>query len=228
MIPSSRTRLLVVGKPDMGKSSHVKRLMRDWQTRGLSVIALDVCDEYSRGGNPSRLVELGTLRDRLTPQDVAKNPKLLLKPRLSLAVVSGEHPRAAARAFQLLSRLLVVAGKPCVLVLDEVGLWTAAGRHPECHKAAAELCALAVGGRKYGIAMVLVSQRSSQVPQEVRSTVTDVHAYLQDTDADLEALELRCGKPFAEQTSQLGKYSHVAWSDAATTTTRRPTLKSVP
>lgn len=227
MMPQARTRLAVVGKPDMGKSSHVKRLVKGWLTKGLRVVAFDPHDEYSSKGNPQRLVDLGPLRQRLTARELAMKPQALLEPRLSLAVVASEHPRDAARGFLLLSRLVKAAGKPCVVVVDEVGLWTNAARHPACHAAAAELCAVAIGDRKKGVSLVVVGQRMSQVPSEVRSTLTDVHAFLQDQAADLEAIEDRCGPQFAGEVSQLRQFHHAAWSDVATTPQKSPTLRRV-
>lgn len=225
MTPQARTRLAVVGKPDMGKSSHAKRLVKAWLTRGLRVVAVDPHDEYSKDGNPTRLVELGPLRKRMTALELARTPTAILEPRLSLSVVVGDSPRSAARGFMLVARLVRAAEKPCVLLVDEVGLWTNPARHPACHTAAAELATVAISDRKKGISLVVVSQRMAQIPSEVRSTVTDVHAFLQDQQADLEALEARCGQPFAGEVSQLRQFHHAAWSDVATQ--QKPTLRRV-
>lgn len=206
--------MLVVGKPGQGKSTYVKRFLADWQRRGLRIIALDVCDEYSVEGNKAALVQLGGLRKRVTVAELAKAPHLVFERRLSLAVVSGEEPRDAARGFLLIAQLVRAAGKPVLVVADEVGLWTDRAADPACHRAEAMLKAMSIGGRKHGVPMVLVAQRAVQVDKTVRSTCTEIHAFYQDEQDDLDALAHRAKSPaFGVEVSQLKEFHCAVWRD---------------
>lgn len=226
--PTPATRLLVTGKTGSGKSSRVKDAVRHWLSLGVRVVAVDVCDEYSRHGRAKHgLVQLGALRQRVTAAELAKRPSLLTAPRLALSVVPADtSPRAWARAFLLVERLVRHAG-PAVVVIDEVGTWTNPGNGPECHAARSALEGLATNGRKDGLALVCVAQRAAQVPPNVRSQATEWWAYLQDEPADLDALRARIGAESAEAVSRLPQFECVTWRDAAAQPHRRG-LRAVP
>lgn len=215
--PTPATRLLVTGKTGSGKSSRVKEAVRAWLSMGVRVVAVDVCDEYSRHGRAKHgLVQLGSLRTRVTALELAKRPNLLNAPRLALAVVpQSTLPRDWARAFLLVERLARHAG-PCVVIVDEVGTWANPANGPECHAARSALEALATNGRKDGLALVVVGQRAAQVPPNVRSQATEWWAYLQDEPADIEALRARIGPDLAGEVSRLPLYECVTWRDAST------------
>lgn len=224
--PTPSTRLLVTGKTGSGKSSRVKDAARSWLSRGVRVIALDVCDEYSRHGRAKHgLVQLGPLRRRMTAAELAADPSAVNDSRLSLAVVpSDPSPRAWARAFLLLERLMRHAGKAVVLV-DEVGTWTSPANGPECHRARAALESLSTNGRKDGLALVVVAQRAAQISPNVRSQATEWWSYLQDEAADVEALAERFGRETAEGVSRLPLYECITWRDS--THHKAPALRAV-
>lgn len=219
--PTPSTRLLVTGKTGCGKSTRIKETLRGWLARGVRVVAVDVCDEYSRHGVAKHgLVQLGPLRHRVTAAELAARPSLLNDARLSLSVVPMDRtPRAWARAFLLVERLARHAGK-AVVVVDEVGTWANAANGPDCHRARAALEALATNGRKDGLAMIAVAQCASQIPKNVRSQASEWWSYLQDEPGDVDALAERFGREAAEGVSRLPLYECITWRDATHTPAR--------
>lgn len=213
--PDSRDRLLYVGKTHSGKSYALKKRLREWLTAGARVVAVDPCDEYSRHGRGS---DLGPLAERVTAAELAERPELLLKARLSLAVVPAEDSvKGWARAFLLVSGLLRRAGRPVVLVADEVGAWTDSSAHPQCHRARSELISLATNGRHRGIALALVAQRAGTVPLTVRSQLSEIVSFRQDEPEDLAALAERIGEDQANSTARLAVGQSIQWRDTLTT-----------
>jgi hypothetical protein len=226
-VPQPRSRIVVVGKTGTGKSTAVKDALRGWQSRGVKAVALDPCDEYSRHGRPSGLIQLGPLRHRCTAAELAKKPSRLLDPRLSLAVVpDARTPHAQARAFLLVERLARAAGS-MLLVLDEVGVWTDSTFGPATTQAGRVLAALAQNGRHDGLALVLIAQRASSIPKSARAQATDIWAFRQDEPSDVAALAERIGDEQAGQVSRLPVGQSIEWRDTTTTNTTTPALKVV-
>ena len=223
--PTPATRLLVTGKTGCGKSSRVKEALRGWLAKGVRVVAVDVCDEYSREGVAKHdLVQLGPLRRRVTAAELARNPRIINDARLSLAVVPQDNrPASWARAFLLVERLVRASGK-AVVVVDEVGTWTNAANGTDCHRARAALEALATNGRKDGLALVVVGQRAAQIPPNIRSQATEWWAYVQDEALDVEALCERFGREQAEAVSRLPRFEFIRWRDS----THQPTQHKPP
>lgn len=232
--PRPSTRMVVVGKTGTGKSYRVKEIVRGWLDRGVRVVAIDVCDEYSRQAMPrgGSMTAEGPLRQRATLAQVVANPALLKDARLSLAVVPNDlhSPRAMAHTFLVVEQMLRAIGKPTVIVVDEVGRWTNpgadTGKPNKCHLARIALEGLATTGRKDGVALVTVSQSAAHIPANVRRQSDEWLAFLQDDPTDLEAMTDRLGKEKAAEVSCLGRFQFVHWRDAthAATPTR---LKAV-
>lgn len=216
--PRPSTRLVVVGKTGTGKSFRVKEALRAWLARGVRVVAVDVCDEYSRHGKPRNgLTSEGPLRKRVTADELAANGKTLMRDaRLSLAVVPNDtrSPRSMARTFLMVDAMVRAAGLPCVIVADEVGMWTNSSADRLCHQARVALEALATAGRKDGYALVTVSQSASHIPSNVRRQSDQWWAFLQDDPTDIEAMAERLGKEKAAEVSRLGRFEFVDWRDA--------------
>lgn len=225
-LPEPRTRWLVVGKTGSGKSTYVKEQLRGWLARGVRVVALDPCDEYSQQGRETGLVRLGPLKKRVTAAQLAADPSLLLERRLSLAVVPGGGPPTWARAFVMLARMARHAGR-VLLVADEVGTWTDRGLHADCHRAGAELVSLSTNGRHAGIALALIAQRASQIPAGARAQATSWSVFRQDEPADLEALADRLGRDAAEQVRHLPLGEHHEWRDDTPQRKTPPALRAV-
>lgn len=225
--PTPATRLLVTGKTGTGKSYRVKEAIRAWLGAGVRVVAVDVCDEYSRHGVAKHgLVSIGPLRKRVTAAELAASPSLINDPRLALSVVPmGRQARDWAAAFLLVDRLCRGSDKKVVMVLDEVGTWTNSSAHPQCHRARAALEALATNGRKDGIALVVAAQRAAQIPPNVRSQAREWWAFSQDEAADVDALAERFGREKAEGVSRLPEFECIEWRDA--THTKKPALRAL-
>lgn len=226
--PRTTMRLLVVGKTGTGKSTRVKEALKAWQAQGVRVVAVDVCDEYSKQGQPRNgLTSEGTLTTRVTALELSRNPELIKAPRLSLAVVPQNinDPRSMARTALYVMNLLSGQGKPTVVVFDEIGRWTNSSAGPECHAAGVRLSAFATGDRKNGLAGVFVSQCASQIPTDVRRQCDEMWIYLQDYQADVDALSERIGQERAAGLSRLPQWQFEHWRDATHHT--RPELRSI-
>lgn len=219
--PIASTRLCVVGKTGTGKSYWVKDYLRAALDRGVRVVVIDVCDEYSRSGVPRNgLTSDGPLRQRVTLADLNASPSILKDARLSLAVVPNDirSPRNMAHTFLTVIAMLRAVGKPTLLVVDEVGRWTNPsadqGKPNKCHQARIELGTVATVDRKNGFALVCVSQSASHIPIDVRKQSDEWVCFLQDSQEDLEAMESRLGKEKAAEVSRLGRFQSVHWRDA--------------
>lgn len=217
-LPEPRSRHYFAGKTGTGKSTLLKELLRVWGGKGVRIVALDINDEYSKEGKETGLVRLGPLRRRVTAAQLAADPSMLLDPRLSLAVVPGGGPRQWARTLVMLSKMLRKAGR-VLFVVDESGTIIDSNLDPACHQARAELTSLATNGRHAGIALALVTQRAAQLPPGIRSQATTWTVFRQDEPSDLEALEERLGKPFADRVRALPIGEHLDWRDDEANTT---------
>ena len=232
--PRTTMRLLVVGKTGTGKSTRVKEALRAWQALGVRIVAVDVCDEYSKHGRPRHgLTSEGTLQNRVTAIELARNTDLIKDARLSLAVVPGngseaalDDPRAMARTALFVMNLVAGARRPTVIVFDEIGRWTNSSAGPECHAAGVRLASFASADRKNGLAGVFVSQCASQIPSDVRRQCDEMWIFLQDYQADLDALSERIGKERAAAVSRLPQFEFEVWRDATHNT--RPQLRAIP
>lgn len=234
--PTPAMRLVVTGITGTGKSYRVKDALREWLSLGVRVVAVDVCDEYSRHGKAKHdLVNLGPLRKRVTAHELAANPGLLNDSRLSLSVVpttrSGEHdksPAGWARTFLLVEKIARYAGK-LVLVVDETGTWTNPANGPACAQARAALEALSTNGRKDGIALVVVAQRQAQIATNVRSQASEMWVFGQSEPADVDALAERFGREEAERIAKLPPYEFAEWRrDGASPAQKTRALRPVP
>lgn len=219
--PRMSSRWVVVGKTGTGKSRRVKDILRQWGERGVRIVAIDVCDEYSREGQPRHGMECdGTLRQRVTFKALLANPALLKDARLSLSVVPNDRsPRSMAHTFVTVLAMLREIGKPVVLVVDETARWADPsadrGLKPNrCLQARTELEACATMDRKNGIALVVVSQSAAHIPIDVRRQSDTWLCFLQDDPSDLEAMEMRLGKEKAAEVSRLGLYAFEVWRDS--------------
>lgn len=211
--PQAHERFLFVGKTHSGKSHALKARLSRWQQLGARVIAVDVCDEYSRARG-------GPLAQRVSSVELAEAPSKVLEPRLSLAVVpADDSPRGWARTLLLVAKLARAAGKPVVMVVEEVGSVVNSSSDPQCHRARMELISLAVNGRHRGISLALATQRAAQVPTDVRAQLSEIVIFAQDLPEDLAALAERVGKETAEKAAALALGQSVIWRGNTTTTT---------
>ena len=214
---NTHERWLVLGKTHTGKSTFAKReveqLVRDHR-----VVAIDVTDEWSQKGRVRDGVDLGPLKDRMTVAELGRRPDVLLKPKLSLAIVPDQQTSvSAARAFELTVRLLKLCPLPVVLVLDEAHVWA---KHVD-----ALYCDAATIGRHWGggVALISCSQRAVRVPLTVRSQSSRIVTFRQDEPPDVDGLALKTGRPFAEAAARLPAHEFLEWTDsAAPTTTAAP------
>lgn len=193
-LPEPHERHAVVGMTGSGKSFRVKNRVKHWSSRGGSVVWFDVKDEASKLGRVTAETTLGPLKQRVEARELALKPELLLRPRLSLAVVPPPSAAGRARAFSMVVKMLIAAHRRVVLVLDELHLYTDSALHPACHRAAAELKTLATSGRHEGIALVLIAQRAALIPLTVRAQCNLWTSFQQVEQEDLELLVPRIGE----------------------------------
>jgi hypothetical protein len=177
---------VIVGKRGNGKSTEGKRIAEDALDDGWRVVAWDPHREWSRHGRASEHVRLGPLDDQTTW------PELLVRSRrtdkvhpldfedLSLAVVpGGKLPRQVADDFEPFVSMVESTGD-LLLMVEEVGYF---GKH-----CAEWLDYLATQSRHWGVPVVFLAQRLTQVPKTARTQASWVVSFRQDDDDDLEAL----------------------------------------
>lgn len=222
--PDARDRILYVGKTHSGKSYALKRRIAHWLSLGARVVAVDFCDEHSKQGKG----DTGSLTERVTDAELAANPKLIKKARLSLAVVpSDESLKGWARCFLLVAALVRAAKQPVVLVVEEAGTMGDSTAGSQNHRAKLELVGLAVNGRHAGISLVVVSQRAAMVPLTVRAQLSEIVSFRQDETEDLDALAERIGTEKAQETRNLTVGQSIEWRDTLTTPTKKEELQHV-
>lgn len=212
--PLARSRILVCGKTGMGKTFWLRAHLRAWQRLGVRIVALDPKDELSRHG----AVRGGPLLSRVTARELAADPSLLLKPRLSLAIACGRtSPREGARALELLA-ILAPRSAPICVVLSEVGFWSDPSCGGEEAKAAAraraKIGAMAALMRGDGVSMVFDTQRAIDLAPKARAQLSDVVAFRQDLPADREALLEATQDERFTRVADLPEFHSLHWSDS--------------
>ena len=200
--------VLVLGKRGSGKSHAAKQLLAQELDAGARVVAFDPHDEYSQRGVKTSEVTLGPLTHRVSVAELEAKPELLDAKKLALAVVPSARkgPELAAE-FETVAELATATGRVTFLA-DEVGEYS--------HHAQEELISLATQSRHYGMPLVLVAQRATQVPKTARSQASRILCGRQDEPDDLAALEKRTrlsDPTFAARVSRLPKRQLLEWRD---------------
>lgn len=186
-------RTLVLGVTGAGKSHHVRGLVSRVAQSGGSVLVVDPKGEYSDLSPCSpldlvpRLLAGDDLRLRTSPQWQSLDS---LAEDVSLVLDSLRWRPPTAR--------------PMLVVVEECGLLRGPAR--------SSLEVLATVGRSYGVELVCVAQRASQIPATVRAQASRIVAFRQTLPADLEALAEVMG-PSALDLRTLARYEFRAWSE---------------
>lgn len=197
---------LVVGKRGTGKSTFAKRLAGAEQDAGRSVLVLDPHDEYSRHGRACEAVELGPLRSRCTVDELLASPSLLDQPALSLAVVPEE--RSAEGLADAVTEVVALAEATggLTLFLDEVGFYS--------ELIASRLNVLATQSRHASMPLVLVAQRTVQIPKTARTQASALYSFRQTNRDDLKELsELVEDDTFAAAVKRLHRGRFLSWRE---------------
>ncbi len=208
---------MVLGKTGSGKSNWVKDWLAELMKRRARIVVFDVCDEYSIHGHASGETKLGPLTQRVTADELIADPdRYLDRKDLALAVVpeNEDDPEEVADDFCAIGEQVKHTGEsrrtehPLIFVIEEIGYFGEYCR--EYLKAAATMW------RKQNVCIIFVSQRATMVPLGARSQATQIYAFQQDEQADLKALDERCGlliPDFAERVSRCAPGEPVVWRD---------------
>lgn len=199
---------LIVGKRGTGKSTAAKLQLAELLKRKHRAVAFDPHDEFSGKGRANEHVFLGPLADRILVDELIRNPTLLDDENLSLAVVPRLRQRDAAADFEDFADLIQQTGDLVALV-EEVGLLS-----DYCRDA---LNTLATQSRHYGMPLVLIAQRMTQIPKTARTQASVTVSFLQTNPDDLDALvDLADGdKTLAARVSRLALGDCVVLRDSA-------------
>lgn len=195
---------LVVGKRGAGKSHHLKGMLAGELAGGARVCAFDFHDEYSHGGRPSKVVDLGPCAARVTMEDLVRSPELLDDPHLSLAVVPRPVPELAAEDLADLAELVLASGR-MTFAIDELGAveeW--------CRSSVNFLC---TQSRHSEVPVLLGAQRTVQIPKTARTQATEIVSFVQSNPDDLRELERIAGPDFAARVSRLPRREFCHWRD---------------
>lgn len=203
----------VVGKRGTGKSTCAKALVGRALDKRVRAAVFDPHDEYSRHGRASDQVVLGPLDDRCTVEQLlrARGSQLDDK-RLSLAIVPGSEPGDCAEDFDAVARLVAATGG-LLFVVEEVGFIS--------DRAADRLNWLATQSRHFGVPLLFVAQRLTQIPKTARTQLTQLVSFRQDNPDDLRALAELAGDTFAADVSRLGRGQSRTWRDTIPAATGR-------
>lgn len=206
----------VYGITQSGKSWWVKNKLIPSCER---VLVLDVNSEYSRHSRTT-----GPLLDQGTAGDLARHPRKLLEPNLSLAIEPTKPmPKHEAALLDLISRLLIAASREpgakdlprLTLVLDECGDYA-----PHCHE---QLASLATRGLTHlNVRLVVIAQRPNLVPATVRGNLGELVCFKLVEPLDRKAVAERAEKTFAERVSRLELRKHIVWRATGTTDSPEP------
>ena len=142
----------------------------------------------------------------MTVEQLRKRSHVLRSEGLSLAVVPRALPREMAEDFAWLAGELHHVGD-LLLVVDEVGYF---GRH--CTD---WLELVATQSRHMLMPVVLVAQRSTQVPKTARTQASHFISYRQENAADLAALADDYGDTFPDGVPRLARGEWKHWRDSA-------------
>lgn len=183
----------VFGVTGTGKSELVKQSI----AAAPRVVVVDVNDEWSVSSTRRK----GPLREAITPEELTEHPGMLLKPKLSLALVGLDpfKPRRTADAVKLIARLqqtiAAESGRPpppLLLILDECGRYA-----PLCRDVISGLSE--VGGQHLRVTVWCIAQRPAMVPKTVRANLKRFAIFHVEEPSDLEALEERTHSPGLSQ-----------------------------
>lgn len=204
--------VVVVGKRGAGKSTFVKALMAEIRDHGGAVLGFDLHDEFSEDCELLDGMEPGPLRDRCTTEQLILNPVWLTDPDLSLAVVPNKDTRARDLldiAPLILDAQRMERGKRLLhFFVSEVGAIKV--------EAEAALVEISTEWRKFGVAPIYDSQRFVHIPMSSREQSSDIVSFLQDSEADVDALRFRF-KDRADRIPTLGRGEYEHWRDTALT-----------
>lgn len=217
IIFTPRDRVLSIGKTGTGKSTRMKAALAMAMKGGQRVLVFDPLDEYSQLGRARSSVRLGPLTQRMTMDELAEEleladednrPSILEREDLALAVVPmGTEPEEWAADFAALLAEVEAVGD-MVLCADELNVWGEYAVKP-VKKAAC----LSRHWGDAGVPLCLGSQRAVGIHPTARAQASVIISGLQDLPPDLDALEERCGKAFAEEVARLAPGEFRVWRD---------------
>lgn len=186
-------RTLVLGVTGAGKSHYVRATVARVLDRGGSVLVVDPKGEYQS-------------LPAVSPLDLV--PRLLtgaeLRARTSAQWQSLDSLAEDVSLVLDAMRFRPAAARPLLVVVEECGLLRGPAR--------TSLEVVATVGRSYGVELLCVAQRASQIPATVRSQASQIVAFRQTLPADLEALAEVMG-PGALDLRSLARYEYRAWSE---------------
>lgn len=195
----------ILGKRGSGKSNTGKQLAADELAAGARVVAVEIHDEWSQKGRPSKERKLGPLAEHASVDQVIDSEGSIFdRKKLSLAVVLRGGRAERAEQLNEIGPMIRQTGN-LTLFLEEVGSYS--------QGAYAEIEEIATQSRHFSVPVVFVAQRAVQIPKTARDQSSRIITGLQDDPDDLKWIAKKCGEDFAAQVSRLPRGKLVEWRD---------------
>jgi len=195
--------VVVLGVRGTGKSFWAKQQILREHPR---VVVYDPNEEYVTGakGAPPNMRQLTPMH---IDQFIDHMATTLAAERGQLAVAVHSPQRTRAERVQSFERFVSMIGdsRNLLLVIEETG-----DLPPECND---DLCHLARRSRHWGIPVVFIAQRATDIPKTAREQMSYLVSFRQSDPADVRAIRERIG-PRADAIANLPRRVPFVWHES--------------